>query len=234
MASMDGRVVAIAGATGGVGEGITRAALAAGATVLAIGRSPDSLAELGERVGGAERFVPLATDLAATEPFAVTQSIRELMGAVDLSVISLGASPSSPPSPVLQVSDEEFLEVVRTNEMMTLRALRALVPATRRDGAVVGLVGFSGEAPFPQNPVIGASNAGARSLLMSLGAQLADSGPRVHTLVIGVVRTRARQAAGIDNPRWLTGDQVGQRAIELYGAPQPTLDHLLDPGTLAS
>lgn len=234
MTGVDGRVIAIAGATGGVGEGITRAELAAGATVLAIGRSSDALVQLGERVGGAERFVPLALDLAAEEPAIVTQRIRDRVGAVDLSIITLGAPPSGPPSPVLDVSDEEFFEIVGGNELMTLRALRGLVPATRPTGAVVGLVGFSGEVPFPQNPVIGASNAGARSILVSLGAQLAGSGPNVHALVIGVVRTRARQAAGIDNPRWLTGDQVGERAIELYDAPEPSVSHLLDPGTKAS
>lgn len=231
MMDVTGRTAAVIGASGGVGEGISRALLAAGATVVTVGRSADRLRELAGRLDGGDRVKPLVVDLAAQEPADISRQVTEQFGLLDLVVVSVGAAAAGRPPAVLDITDEQFLEIVTGNELASLRALRAFVPVTAPHGAVVGLVGLSGEVPFPQNPLIGASNAGIRSLLLSLGAQLADRGPRIQALTIGVVRTRARQAAGIDHQDWLTGDQVGERIIELYGRAGSGADRLLDPAS---
>ena len=228
---MTGRTAAVIGATGGVGEGISRALLAAGATVVTVGRSADRLRELADRLNGGERVQSLVVDLAKDEPADISKQVMLRFGLLDLVVVSVGASLAGRPPAVLDITDEQFLEIVTGNELAGLRALRAFVPVTAPQGAVVGLVGLSGEMPFPQNPLIGASNAGIRSLLLSLGAQLADRGPRIRALTLGGVRTRARQAAGIDHPDWLTGDQVGERVIELYERAGSGTDRLLDPAS---
>lgn len=231
MIDLTGRTAAVIGATGGVGEGICRALVAAGATVVAVGRSTARLQELTDRLGERDRVRPLVVDLAVDEPAAISQRVRREFGDLDLVVVSVGAAAAGRPPAVLEITDHQFLETLTGNELAALRALRAFVPATAADGAVVGLVGFSGEVPFPQNPLIGASNAGIRSLLMTLGADLAGHGPRVTALVIGVVRTRARQAVGIDHPDWLTGDQVGERIVQIYDGGDSGVDHLLDPAS---
>jgi NADP-dependent 3-hydroxy acid dehydrogenase YdfG len=229
-----GRTVAVVGATGGVGEGVAAAFVRAGARVVAVSRSTERLAALTDRLRQAGDGVvePLVVDVLVATPGAITRTVVERFGQLDAVVVSVG-NPVGPRNPdVLALEDTDFLAMVRDNELAGLRALRAFVPATKREGVVVHLIGFSSEVPFPQNPLMGSTNAGVRSLVTSLAVQRADTGPDVYALIIGVVRTRARRAAGIDNPRWLEGAQIGEFAMGLAARrPAESVHYMLDPGT---
>lgn len=235
-ATMHGRTVAVAGATGGVGEGVTRALLAHGAHVIAIGRDTDRLHDLTARLGESPsgRLTALTCDVTDPDSQGVTEQVRGAAGgAIDGVIISIGVSGSPQRGTVLDLQDDEVRTMVEVNEIGGWRALRALVPAVRPTGAVVNLMGASAEIPFPHNPLMGSTNAAIRSLVTTLADQLGDTGPRVYALVIGMVRTRARQQAGIDNVHWLRGEQIGDFAADLLlGAvprPRQALRYLLDP-----
>jgi hypothetical protein len=43
----------------------------------------------------------------------------------------------------------------------------------------------------------------------------------VHELVLGVVRTRARRLAGVDDERWIDATQVGEHVVELAAGSSP-------------
>ncbi|WP_369130087.1 SDR family NAD(P)-dependent oxidoreductase [Modestobacter roseus] len=234
---LHGRTVLLAGATGGVGEGTTRSLLAHGARVVAIGRDEERLAGLADRLGdtGTGELVLHRTDVTAADSSAVTRELRAAFGTVDGAVISIGTPGGRTRGSVLDITDAHWAEMVEGNQTAGFRALRALVPLVAPDGAVVNLLGASAEIPFPGNPLMGATNAALRSLVQTLAVQLSGSGPRVYGLVLGVVRTRARQSVGIDDPRWLTGEQVGDAVGELLTAGAPESDeplhHLIDPVT---
>ena len=61
MAKLDGKIALIPGGTGGVGEGIVRGFLNAGATVVVPSRREESLEKLRRQLGesAGDRFVPL-------------------------------------------------------------------------------------------------------------------------------------------------------------------------------
>jgi dehydrogenase/reductase SDR family protein 12 len=59
-----GQTWVVTGATGGIGRAIAESAAAAGATVLAVARNPDKLAQLVAASGAAGRLVPVVADLA--------------------------------------------------------------------------------------------------------------------------------------------------------------------------
>ena len=236
-ADLTGRTVVVAGATGGIGEGAVRALLDQGATVLALSRSASRLAELAERIGDGHpgRLVPLECDVTAEDSAAVTAAVTEAVGGpVDGVLISIGASPRPTRGTVLDIPDEDVREMISVNEIGGWRALRALVPCVAPRGAVVNVMGYSGEIPFPHNPLMGSTNAALRSLVRTLAVQL-SRGPRVYALVLGMVRTRARQSAGIDDPAWLTGEDIGAYTAALVRGdverPEQTIRYLLDPRT---
>lgn len=69
MAKLDGKIALIPGGTGGVGEGIVRGFLNAGATVVVPSRREESLEKLRRQLGesAGDGFVPLVGDLSQTE-----------------------------------------------------------------------------------------------------------------------------------------------------------------------
>jgi NAD(P)-dependent dehydrogenase (short-subunit alcohol dehydrogenase family) len=229
--ALNGRTVIVLGAAGGVGAGITRELAARGARVVAAGRTRKNLDELAEATPG--QVLVEVIDVEHDPPRATAARLVERYGPAAGAVISIGTRGTRQQHQhVLDIEDDELLEMVHGNELNGLRALRTIVPAVAPDGAVVNLLGYSAEIPFPMNPLVGSTNAAVRSLLASLAAQ--EPGPRIHGLVIGMVRTAARQAAGVDDERWLTGEQVGARAAELIGTPSTeTFPHLLDVQSLA-
>ena len=210
--------VAVAGATGGIGEGAVRALLHRDVRVLALGRSQERLDELQRRVGGSHdgQLVLVECDVTSVDSTDVTQRIALAAGGpLSGALITIGASPPPSAGTVLDIPDDQVEFVIAVNEIGGLRALRALVPSVHPTGAVVNVVGFSGEIPFPNSPLMGSTNAALRSLLTTLAVQLAGRGPRVYALTVGMVRTRARQRMGIDSPNWLTGEEIGDYTAAL-------------------
>lgn len=230
------RTIVVAGATGGIGEGAVRALLRRGYRVLAVGRSRERLEEVGRRWpdAGADRLVLVDCDVTTTDSAVVTRRVVAAAGGpVSGALIAIGSSPRPSRGTLLDIPDDEVERVIEVNEIGGLRALRALTPCVTTTGAVVNLLGFSGEIPFPHSPLMGSTNAALRSMLTTLSVQLSGHGPRVYALTIGMVRTRARQEVGVDDPGWLTGEQIGDYTAELVEGdvehPEQTLRYLLDP-----
>ncbi len=227
-APANGRRVLVAGATGGIGEGACRALLRAGNEVVAVGRDAARLDALAARLPG-----PIEAVVADVTAASAAAWFTARAGTFDGVLIAIGDPGHAHRGTVLDIPDEDVRQMIEVNELGGLRALRKLVPLVRPAGAVVTVLGMSAEIPFPQNPLMGSTNAAMRSLLRTLADQLRPTGPRIYALVLGMVRTRARQAAGIDNPSWLTGDDIGRYTDDLVvgdvPAPAQTLRYLVDP-----
>ncbi|WP_329548540.1 SDR family oxidoreductase [Streptomyces sp. NBC_01356] len=229
--------IVVAGATGGVGEGITRQLLDRGARVVALGRDSGRLDQLSDRLrdNGPGTLVPVVVDISAPNPAKTTARLRTEVPSADGAIIAIGMPGSFSGTTVLDITDEDAEPMIAVNQVGGLHALQALVPLVHPGGAVVNLLGYSAEVPFPGNPMMASTSAALRSLITTLALQLGPTGPRIYGLVLGVVRTLARQKAGIDNPHWLTGDQVGGYAADLISGqverPDQCLRYFLSPST---
>src|SRR5215207_9330254 len=82
MAGLDGRVVAITGATGRLGGVVARRFAEAGARLAVLGRSTDEAATLAAALpGGTERHIGVAADLGdAASAAAAAGIVRERLG----------------------------------------------------------------------------------------------------------------------------------------------------------
>ncbi|MEU0399675.1 SDR family oxidoreductase [Streptomyces sp. NPDC006197] len=182
---LSGTVAVVTGGTRGVGAGIARALLEAGAEVVTCARrAPD---EPVEAAGRTARFLPL--DLR--DPAAVTaffDRVRGDHGRLDLLVNNAGGTPFR------MLGDggaEQQARVVELNLVAPLTASLAAYEVMRHQpggGAVVMIGSVSGTRPSPGSAAYGAAKAGLDNLARSMAVEWAPL-VRVNTLVPGMVRT---------------------------------------------
>ncbi|MFE4858333.1 SDR family oxidoreductase [Streptomyces sp. NPDC056670] len=216
-----GKAVVVTGGTRGVGAGIARAFLAAGADVVVCARRPpDEPVELGGRQA---EFRPL--DLR--EPDAVRDffaGVAADYGRLDVLVNNAGGTPYRP---LDEGGAERHARVVELNLVAPLTAslaARAQLRATR--GSVVMIGSVSGARPSPGTAAYGAAKAGLESLARSMAVEWAPE-VRVNTLVLGMVRTElsalhygdaeglARVGATVPLGRLAEPEEVGAAAVFL-------------------
>ncbi|WP_405853066.1 SDR family oxidoreductase [Streptomyces sp. NBC_00090] len=218
---LDGRVVLVTGGTRGVGAGIARAFLRAGAHVAVCARRPPDTPV--EAAGRTAEFHPL--DLR--EPAAVREfftAFAERYGRLDALVNNAGGTPYR----LLGEGEaERHARVVELNLTAPLAVSLAAHPLLRASrGAVVMIGSVSGTRPSPGTAAYGAAKAGLENLARSMAVEWAPE-VRVNTLVLGMVRTELSHlhygdeaglaAVGRTVPlgRLAAPDEIGEAAVFL-------------------
>lgn len=225
---LTGRTVVVAGATGGIGEGVTLALLRAGATTVAVGRNATKLTALADYVGdtGPGRLVTAVADVGRADDTAVRAALAPF-GPLHGAVVTIGDWGPGGRTGILDTSDQTWSQMIENNLTSHFHALRALVPLLSRDGALVHLSGLSAEVPYPFSALVGATNAAKESLARSLDAELGGAGPRIYELIIGPIRTRPRAALGTDDPGWSSAEELGAHAARLISGVGEIAEHPL-------
>ncbi|GGU81660.1 short chain dehydrogenase [Streptomyces litmocidini] len=182
---LSGTVAVVTGGTRGVGAGIVRALLEAGAEVVTCARRAPE--EPVEAAGRTARFLPL--DLR--DPAAVTaffDRVRDDHGRLDLLVNNAGGTPFRM---LGDGSAEQQARVVELNLVAPLTASLAayeVMRLQRGGGSIIMIGSVSGTRPSPGSAAYGAAKAGLDSLARSMAVEWAPL-VRVNTLVPGMVRT---------------------------------------------
>ncbi|MFD6880618.1 MULTISPECIES: SDR family oxidoreductase [unclassified Streptomyces] len=208
---LNGRVVVVTGGTRGVGAGIARSFLAAGARVVVCARRPPA-----EPVGAAGRQADF-TALDLRDPDAVREffaGVAERYGRLDCLVNNAGGTPYR----LLGEGEaERHARVVDLNLVAPLTASLAAHPWLRAArGSVVMIGSVSGTRPSPGTAAYGAAKAGLENLARSMAVEWAPD-VRVNSLVLGMVRTELAHLH--------YGDEAGVAAV---GATVP-LGRLAEP-----
>ena len=177
---LEGRTAVVTGGARGVGAGISRAFLEAGADVVAVARrEPESLPEAGGRTA---RFVSLdARDADAAQAFA------DGLERVDVLVNNAGGGPFLPLTDGALRTHVKIIELNLTSALIMSRVLQPRM-LEGGGGSVVNIGSVSGVRPSPGTSAYGAAKAGLHSLTRSLAVEWAPH-VRVNTLVLGMIRT---------------------------------------------
>jgi len=188
MTSLNGAVVLVTGANGGIGTHFVREALARGAAkVYATARHP--------RDWDDERVVPLTLDV--TDPASVRAAVE---AAPDVTVLINNAGASVSSSGILTHTDEEIRRNVETNFLGPLFLARAYAPLLSARGGDTAIIDVhSALAWYAVAGIYSATKAALWSATNSLRLELQPAGVQVVGVHVGWVDTA--MAAATTDPK---------------------------------
>jgi len=230
MKDLTGKKIIVIGATGGIGEGITRQLLQNGATVVALSRTEEKAKGLANYVSDIQNgeFIPLAVNLDQPENKSklIQNQLANTFGQFDGAIITIGVWGKTG-IPLINITDDMWDQAIRDNLTSHFRASRILVPLLKENGALIHLSGLSADLPYPGASLVGLTNAAKKSLVLTLAAEQSQQSPRIYELIIGPIRTRERIKNGIAQNNWFNPEDIGEYSSELILGDTPASDEPL-------
>ncbi|MFC9892776.1 SDR family oxidoreductase [Nocardia sp. NPDC127579] len=198
---LSGRVVLVTGGVRGVGAGVSKAFLAAGATVIACARRP---AEAPVTYDGRE-IVYLPCDVRDAD--SVTELIETIVrdhGRLDHVVNNAGGAPFALAAQASKNFHAKIVELNLLAPLLVSQIANAVMQEQPDGGSIVMVSSVSGHRPSPGTAAYGAAKAGIDSLTQSLSVEWAPK-VRVNSLIVGLVETEQSELH--------YGDQDGIAAV---------------------
>jgi NAD(P)-dependent dehydrogenase (short-subunit alcohol dehydrogenase family) len=195
---IDGRVVAIAGAGGGLGPTVAEVLARRGARLALAERHPDGAAGCAARLDlDVDRCDAHAVDLLDPEAArGWAERAAGRFGGVDALVHLVGGWRGGKPIAEAPVEDDEFLYdlLVRTVQ----NATRAFLPyLAERGGRFVLVSSVQAQRPTRTNAAYATAKAAAEAWTLALADELAEHGGTANIVVVNAIVTPRMRA---DNP----------------------------------
>ncbi|MDH5277647.1 MAG: SDR family oxidoreductase [Actinomycetota bacterium] len=208
---LSGTVVAITGATAGIGAAAARLLVGAGANVALNGRRQERLDELVTELG-ADRVVAVVGDVRRPEDnAALVNAALERWGRLDSIVPNAGIGMYGG---ILDYTDDEIARMIDTNFTGTVWSVRAAVPAmleTTGGGDVVIVASVAGLRGGGDEDVYAATKFAQVGLAGALDRELRERGVRVTAVCPAGVETEFAIGAG---------RTAGDPSLEAYLRPE--------------
>nr|XP_061801984.1 uncharacterized oxidoreductase UxuB-like [Nerophis lumbriciformis] len=219
MFGLDGKTAVVIGGTGELCSEMAYGLALAGAEVVLVGRDEEKAAQRLARIqeaGGKGYFI--AADASDR------QSLNELLNyVIDASghadILINGAGVNSP-TPALEITDEEFHQILDINLVGTLRACQVFGNYfLSRDiqASIINLGSISGLNPLSRVFSYSASKAAVHNLTRNLAREWADNLIRVNTLVPGFFPAEQNRKV-LDESR--VADILRKTPASRFGSPQ--------------
>ncbi|MCC4314237.1 SDR family oxidoreductase [Streptomyces malaysiensis] len=213
MSGIEGKVVAITGASSGIGEATALLLAERGATVVLGARRSDRIEALATRIAGAGgEAVPVATDVKRRADLSrLVATARERYGKLDVLVSNAGISPISPLDD-LRVEDWE--EMVDVNIKGVLYGIAEALSVFREQGFghFVHTLSTAGLTIVPTMSVYAGTKNAVRAISEGLRQEAGES-LRVTTVSPGYTRTGL--ADSITDPDARSAIQSGMDKIAI-------------------
>jgi len=182
---LTGRVALVTGGGKGVGRGITRRFLEAGAEVVICGRNEP--AEPIRVAGRAPLFV--ATDVRDVEQSAALVALAvERFGRLDILINNAGGAPEADAATVSPRFSEAILRLNLIAPLNLCQQANAVMQGQATGGSIINIASVSGIRPSPGTAAYGAAKAGLLSLTTTLAVEWAPR-VRVNAITAGMIRT---------------------------------------------
>ena len=205
---LSGRGAVVTGGNGGIGLGMARALLAAGARVAIWGsnaqKTEDAKAQLAAECGDAACVHGFVCDVAdEAQVDATFAASAAALGRVDACFANAGVSAKG--VMLVDMSLEEFRRVQRVNVegvFLTLRAAARHMAADGKGGSLVATASTAAIEGAARNSHYGASKGAVVSFVRALAVELARHRIRVNSILPGWIATDMTERS-IGNPKFI-------------------------------
>ncbi|MGA8042621.1 MAG: SDR family NAD(P)-dependent oxidoreductase [Terracidiphilus sp.] len=209
-----GKVILVAGGTGGLGRSVSLAFLAEGASVHVTYRNPDEFAAL-QQAAGATASSLSGHRIDVTDEAAVADLVANILaahGRLDTLVNTIGGYAGGIPLWNLDAAtlDRMFSLNLRTGYVL---ARATLAPMRRQGyGSIVNVNAKAALDHAAGAAAYAASKAASLALFDSLAADLRGTGIRVNSILPSIIDTAANRSAmpGADFAAWPKPDDIAR------------------------
>ncbi|MFG2657342.1 SDR family NAD(P)-dependent oxidoreductase [Streptomyces sp. NPDC048425] len=188
MTTFENDVAVVTGAAGGIGVGICRALLDAGARVALADVDADGLDRAVEELGDA-RAVPFVVDLGDDEQTAgLPERVRDHFGGLDVLVNNAGIRQVTE---IADLTPSEWRRTLDINLVAPFVLIRAVLPGMVEQGRgkIVNIASLAGLTAVRGRAAYGAAKAGLIMLTRSVAIEFGSRGIWCNAVAPGVVET---------------------------------------------
>jgi NAD(P)-dependent dehydrogenase (short-subunit alcohol dehydrogenase family) len=215
---LENRIAFITGGTSGIGLETARLFLAEGAKVAIVGSNTERLQAAGKELGG-EALLILADVRKVTDIERAVEETREKFGHIDIVFANAGASTVAP----LEAITPEYVEDnLALNFSGIFFTIQKTAPLIRKGGSIIVTTSFLNTIGMPGLSILAATKAAARSLVRTLGAELASRGIRVNAISPGAISTPFYGKVGLTEAQLSEVSAGLQQKIALKRFGEPT------------
>lgn len=190
---LQNKVAFITGGTSGIGLETAKLFQAEGAKVIVTGTNPGRLEAAGKALG--DNALVLSVDLRKpAEIERAVEEVRARYGRIDVVFANAGAGTAAPLESVTPEQIDEQFSLNVSGLFFTIQKAAPLIP---KGGSIVVTTSFLNAVGTPGLSILSATKAAIRSLVRSLGAELAPRGIRVNAVSPGPIATAFHTKLGL-------------------------------------
>ena len=181
MNDLKGKNIIVTGASGGIGNSIIEKLNQSGANILASGTRIEKLEELKGKYGNIKTLKFDISQSDKIEEF-VENATKELGGSLDCIVNNAGVTHL--PTPLDEVTEEDFDRVFRINCKSVYLMAKAFVPHMKKqgNGSILNIASTAGVSPRPNLNWYNSSKGWMNTATRTMAVELAPFGVRVNAV----------------------------------------------------
>ncbi|MGF6768005.1 NAD(P)-dependent dehydrogenase (short-subunit alcohol dehydrogenase family) [Paraburkholderia sp. GAS199] len=205
------KIALITGGTSGIGLEAARLFQSEGATVIVTGTNAERLQHAVAVLG--ENALTLSVDLR--DPAQIDKAVADVVetfGRIDVIFANAGAGTAAP---LEAVTPEQISEQFALNFNGVFSTIQAAAPHLSHGSSIVVTTSFLNEVGTPGLSILSATKAATRSLVRSLGAELAPRGIRVNAVSPGPIATPFHEKLGLSEKDLAAAGLAIQAAVPL-------------------
>ncbi len=206
---LKGKIVAVTGASRGLGLAISKTFTAEGASVAMLARNAADLASAAEAAGGLAIVCGVSNPVAVRAGFA---QIQARFGSLDVLINNAAVGH---PQPIEEAADELVQAEVGVNLLGPLYCMRAAIPMLRARGAgdIVNVTSEAAVDPYPFLGLYAATKSALETLSGAVRSEVSDADIRVAVYRSGMINGTFSE--GWD-PKMMARARVAAKAAGFY------------------